>query len=472
VNDLMAISKMSKLRDARVAYCWMIALILIWMLLPCSLSAQYQKKPPDFGGTHTFPTPLHPEPTADWLRILDVGLLAVALGIAAWLVYKIRNRKGMVLLSVCSVAYFGFFRKGCICSVGAIQNVVLCLANPQYSISIGVIAIFFLPLVMALLFGRVFCGGVCPLGAIQDLVLFKPVKVPVRLDRVLRWLQFVYLGLAVFFAGWGLNLKLGAWHINTGQRFLICEWDPFISIFRRSGPSYMVAIAAAFIIGGMFIGRPYCRWLCPYGGILSLLSRIAWKKVSITPDKELNCGKCNDACPYGAIKDMRADASNCVACSRCYEYCPRQKRLVALRAGPQKPGRTQVPAPKPYEGVLRTWMGILTSCLVIVSALVLLGTYVQAKRVLPAQKVLIEELREKSKNDAEIQKVLQPELDRQHNAAVLRRNIYDRGGDILLIATVLFILWLTRLRPKHGAGAGAPDMVLRWLEKSPTRKSL
>lgn len=466
----MAIPKMSKLRNARVVRCLTIAFILVWIILPCSLSAQYQKKPPDFGGTHAFPTPSHPEPTADWLRIMDVGLLAAALGIAAWLVFKSRNRKGMVLLSVCSVAYFGFFRKGCICSVGAIQNVVLCLANPQYSISIGVIAIFFLPLAMVLLFGRVFCGGVCPLGAIQDLVLYKPLKVPVRLDRVLRWLQFVYLGLAVFFAGWGLNLKLGAWHIKTGQRFIICEWDPFISIFRRSGPSYMIAIAAAFVIAGMFIGRPYCRWLCPYGGILSLLSRISWKNVSITPDKELNCGKCTDACPYGAIKHMRADPANCVACTRCYEYCPRQKRLVALRAGPKKPVPAVATAPRPWEGALRTWVGILTFCILVVSATLVLGTYVHAKRVLPGQKVLVESLREKSINDAEIQKVLQPELERQHNAAALRRAIYDRGGDVLLVSAALFILWLTRLRPKHGMGAGAPTMVLRWLEQPPDQK--
>ena len=75
-----------------------------------------------------------------------------------------------MLLSIASVAYFGFFRKGCICSVGAIQNVVLCLVHPQYVVSFGVIAIFFLPLIMALFFGRIFCSGVCPLGALLGIV--------------------------------------------------------------------------------------------------------------------------------------------------------------------------------------------------------------------------------------------------------------------------------------------------------------
>lgn len=448
---------------------WLLALMLMVLILPAPLSAQYQKKPPDFGDSYTFPTPIHPEPAADWLRWLDVGLLCAALGLAAWLVFVNRNRKGMVWLSIGSIAYFGFFRKGCICSVGAIQNVVLCLTNPQYSISLGAIAIFFLPLAVTLVCGRVFCGGVCPLGAIQDLVLFKPVKVPVKLDRILRSLQYVYLALAVYFAGWGLQMKLGAWQINTGQRFLICEWDPFIPIFRRSGPFYMVMIAAAFVVAAMFIGRPYCRWLCPYGGILSLLSRVAWKHVSITPDKELNCGMCNEACPYGAIKDMRAQPGSCLACSRCYECCPRQKRWVALRGGAQKNVRIQA-SPKPWEAVVRTWTGILTTAILSLSIILLLGTYVHSRIVLPSQKTIVEDLKEKAKNDAEIQKILIPELDRQHVQAVIRRGIYNWGGGTLLIAAAMFILWLTRLRPKHGAGAGAPEMVLRFLEQPPEQK--
>ncbi len=91
-------------------------------------------------------------------------------------------------MSIGCAVYFGFYRRGCICSVGAIQNVVLGLVNPQYSVSFGVIAIFFMPLLVALFCGRVFCSGVCPLGAIQDLALLRPLKVPVKLDRALRWL--------------------------------------------------------------------------------------------------------------------------------------------------------------------------------------------------------------------------------------------------------------------------------------------
>jgi polyferredoxin len=466
----MQIRPTIKLRNMFNTAAWLWRSMLTLAVAPAAALAQYQQSPPDFGGSYTFPTPEHPEPIAGYLRSLDVALLALALGISAWLVLKRRSRKGVILLSIASVAYFGFYRKGCICSIGAIQNVVLCLVNPQYSISLSVIALFFLPLVAALLFGRVFCSGVCPLGALQDLVVVKPLRVPRKLDRALRWLQYVYLGLAVWFAGWGLHVALGTMQIKIGQRFLICDYDPIVPIFRRTGPFYMIIIAAAFVVGGMFIGRPYCRWLCPYGGILAILSRVARRNVSITPDKELDCGLCAESCPHGAIIDLRADRALCVACTRCYESCPRQKRLVALRAGPRKPSLSAVPAPSYWKSVARTWTGILAAFVVLFSAIWLLTVSIHAQYVLPKEKVLVDTLREKSKTDAEIQKILQPELDRQHNAAVARRKVYDRIGTTVLISFGVLIFWLTWLRPKQGTGAGVPAALLKIIEKPPEPK--
>jgi polyferredoxin len=296
--------------------------VLIFAVLALSaLFAQYQRKPPDFGKSYSLPTPTHPEPRTAWVRILDVIVLVAGLAVGAWLILKRRSRNGVVILSIGALAYFGFYRKGCVCPIGAIQNVTLSLIDPHYMISLGVIAFFFLPLAAALLFGRVFCGGVCPIGAAQDLVLLWPKKVPARVDKALGWFPYVYLGLAVLFAGWGLHLKIGDWQIEAARRFLICEWDPIIGIFRISGSFHMLAIGTGLILAGMFIGRPYCRWLCPYGGILSILSRFAWKNVQIMPNKDRDCGLFPEACPYGAIHDRRADRGSCLSCTRCYEYC-------------------------------------------------------------------------------------------------------------------------------------------------------
>ena len=84
----------------------------------------------------------------------------------------------------------------------------------------------------------------------------------------------------------------------------------------------MLVLGGVFLVLGIFVGRPYCRYLCPYGALLSVFSRYAWKSVSITPDRELDCGLCQEACPYGAIEEMRAIRTSCLSGARCYGSCP------------------------------------------------------------------------------------------------------------------------------------------------------
>ena len=271
--------------------------------------------PEDIGEDYVLPVVQHPLPRPSWREIVDLAVLGVALGLGAWIVLARRNRRELVLLAIICLLYFGLYREGCICPIGAIQNVVVALTDPTYAVSYFVIAFFLLPLILAVLFGRVFCGGVCPLGAIQELVVLKPLRVPRVLDKVLGSFKWVYLVLAIWFA---------ARPIET-RDFLICRFDPFVGFFRFTGPLHMMLIGAGLLVLGMFIGRPYCRYLCPYGAILSLLSRISWRGVTITPDKELDCGLCAASCPYGAIKDLRAEKSSCLFCARCFDTCPRHR---------------------------------------------------------------------------------------------------------------------------------------------------
>jgi hypothetical protein len=238
------------------------------------------------GGGYQTPPVQKPLPRSSWLQFVDVGVLAAAMGISSWLVLKRRSRKALVGLSIGSVAYFGFYREGCVCPIGSIQNVAVALTDPHYSIPMVVTATFFLPLVVSLFYGRAFCGGVCALGAIQELVLLKSIKVPPRLDRALGLLKYVYLGLALFFV-----LKPAA-----ARDFVICRFDPFVGFFRRTGAPHMLLIGGAFLVAGM----------------------------------ELDCGLCSEACPYGAIEKMRAVRRNCLYCARCYASCPRERKLVQL----------------------------------------------------------------------------------------------------------------------------------------------
>jgi NAD-dependent dihydropyrimidine dehydrogenase PreA subunit len=271
------------------------------------------------GGGYKVPAVQKPLPRDYWLQVLDVVALAAAMGVSVWLVLRRRSRKWLTALTIGSLAYFGFYREGCICPIGSLQNVVVALADPKYSIPMVVTATFVLPLVVALYFGRAFCGGVCALGAIQELVVLKPVKVPRRLDRALGLLKYVYLGLAILFA-----VKPA-----LTRDFLICRFDPFVGFFRRTGAPHMFILGAGFLVVGMFVGRPYCRYLCPYGGLLAWCTRLARRGVTITPNKELDCGLCAEACPYGAIEKMRAVRRNCLYCARCYASCPRERGVAS-----------------------------------------------------------------------------------------------------------------------------------------------
>lgn len=246
--------------------------------------------PPDFVETnHVIPSPTSPGPRQDIYEYIDAAVLLAALGLASYLVLKKRSRRAIFALTVFSLLYFGFWRKGCVCPIGAIQNIVLSVFDRDYAVPIVVVIFFLLPLVFTLFFGRTFCAAVCPLGAIQDLVLSRPVSVPNWAESGLRLLAYVYLAAAVLFAA-------------TGSSFVICRYDPFISIFRLSGSLNILILGGCILLIGVFIGRPYCRFICPYGVILRQLSRLSKWRVTITPDECIRCRLCEDSCPFGAIR--------------------------------------------------------------------------------------------------------------------------------------------------------------------------
>jgi len=243
--------------------------------------------PPEFTD-HVLPTtPLVP-PRPPVMQYVDLALLAGALMLASYLALARRSRRGLFVLSIASLAWFGFIRHGCICPIGAIQNVALAAGDPTYTVPLTVVAFFLLPLVFALFFGRTFCAAVCPLGAVQELVALRPVRVPRWLAHALGILPHVYLGLGVALAA-------------TGTAFVICRYDPFVGFFRFGGSAAMLVVGGCLLSIGVFVGRPYCRFLCPYGVLLGWLSRLAKWHVRVTPDECVRCRLCEDVCPYGAI---------------------------------------------------------------------------------------------------------------------------------------------------------------------------
>ncbi len=249
---------------------------------------------PDFETDYVRPELLTPQPTSQVQEGIDIFVLIGTLSVATYFVLKQRSRKKVFILMVFSLIYFGFFRKGCVCSVGALQNVSYALFHSSYAIPISIIVFFAVPLIFALFWGRTFCAAVCPLGAIQDVVILKPVKVPVWLSHILSLIPYVYLGLAVLFA-------------VTGAGFIICQYDPFVGIFRFGASFNMVLFGLSILILGTLVARPYCRFLCPYGVLLNWMSRLSKKHMTITPDECNNCRLCEESCPFDAINKSNVE---------------------------------------------------------------------------------------------------------------------------------------------------------------------
>jgi len=259
-------------------------------MLSATAFSEQRFPPPDFESGYHLPLTATPAPRADCMQYVDVTVLLCALALALWLVYRSRSRRGITALSIFSLAYFGFYRKGCVCAIGSVQNVALALCDAHYVLPLTVLVFFLAPLLVALFAGRAFCAAVCPQGGIQDLVLIKPLKVPAWLEAALGLIPYLFLGVGVIFAA-------------TGNGFLICRFDPLVPFFRFNGSLLMISLGVAFLVVGMFVGRPYCRFLCPYGALLRVVTVAAKWRVRVTPDTCTQCALCQPACPFGAMRE-------------------------------------------------------------------------------------------------------------------------------------------------------------------------
>jgi hypothetical protein len=137
----------------------LVVILLIWHAVAY---AQDRFPRPEFESGYPYPVGQMPLQRSVGWEYIDVAVLIAALSVTTWLALKKRSRQGLIWMSVFSLAYFGFYREGCICAVGSVQNVSLALFNSGYTIPLTALLFFLIPLVFALFAGRVFCAGVCP----------------------------------------------------------------------------------------------------------------------------------------------------------------------------------------------------------------------------------------------------------------------------------------------------------------------
>lgn len=180
-------------------------------------------------------------------------------------------------------------------------------------------------LIGVLLAGGAFCGWVCPFGAVQDLLAWvraklhiKEIRVPVKLDRVLRYGRFVVLAFVLI-------------QTITLVKLWFADWDPYRTLFGlgwlfefnlEALGAYLVVIV--ILVASLFIERAWCRYLCPLGGAISLLGNLSFLRIRRNGEACKGCNVCERPCPVKLpVATANTISSNCIGCLACVETCPR-----------------------------------------------------------------------------------------------------------------------------------------------------
>lgn len=241
------------------------------------------------------------------------------------------------------------------------------------ALNVGIVVLL---IVLTLVFGRVYCSVICPLGVMQDVISWisgrrKKKKYRFSYSSAKSWLRYGVLALFVLalIAGIGSFVALLAPYSSYGRiannLFApIYQWGNNLfayfaermesyafyetSVWIKSLPTFIIA-ALTFIIIGILAwrnGRTYCNTICPVGTVLGFLSRFSLFRIHIDTDKCNACGLCSRKCKAACIngKEHTVDYSRCVACMDCIDTCKHgaisyrwfKKKTEPIKVEPEK----------------------------------------------------------------------------------------------------------------------------------------
>jgi len=177
-----------------------------------------------------------------------------------------------------SLLYFGFWLKNVLCPLKTFQ--MMFIDGSKIVTNLVLFLFFLLPLILALLWGKIYCLWLCPLGAFQEFVYkgknalkCKCLKNIYFKSRIAG--QIKYLALAVIIT-----------FLLILRKPILCGLDPFGALFGRFITATSIIFLIVLIIFSLFIWRPWCQFFCPYGAVLSLLSKISFFKKNGKKDSE------------------------------------------------------------------------------------------------------------------------------------------------------------------------------------------
>jgi ferredoxin-type protein NapH len=248
-------------------------------------------------------------PSGSITMIAGVVYAYLAFAVLALLWYSRRFTRRRALVFLAASALLGFLVFAPVFPF-MVQEVVL----GNLPVLIGLVVF----IVLVFLAGRIICGQVCAVGAVQELVYLIPVKKHRRTANLRQAAIRAAVFIVILVAGAGFSVNLLA---LLGLR----------AFFNLRVASVPFVIFLAILLVSVFFYRPFCRYICPYGALLAPVSSRAVYRLRRT-DACINCRKCERACPTGAA-DPDARFGECYLCGRCTEACPVEGALVYARKG-------------------------------------------------------------------------------------------------------------------------------------------
>ena len=254
-------------------------------------------------------------------------LALLALTVLAGFGFTTGNHRLRAITLLASLGYLGFVSGGCLCPLGAFQKLFIGLDSFNQRL-LGYVTLA-IPVVTALIVGRLYCGWICPAGALQELLHRRNVAVvvPPRIDRWLRQLKYFMLIALI-------------WVIRFTGEPVFEGMDPFKVAFNFSGDTASAIALALILAASLFFYRPWCRYLCPMGALLGLVSRLSVFGFTVSSHC-ISCKACTRACGVQALeasasptKRLTADDYECLRCADCRQSCRKAAITIGIRLRP------------------------------------------------------------------------------------------------------------------------------------------